>query len=696
MLGDMAVAVHPEDERYAHLVGKMINLPLTDRQIPIIADDYVEKDFGTGCVKITPAHDFNDYEMGKRHDLPMLNILTDDAALNSNVPSKYQGLDRFEARKQIVADMEALGLLDKIEPHALKVPTGDRTGEILEPYLTKQWFVKADVLAKPAIEAVENGTVRFVPDNWKNTYFSWMRDIQDWCVSRQLWWGHRIPAWYDEVGNAYVGEDEADVRAKYNLADDITIKQDEDVFDTWFSSALWPFSTLGWPEQTPELAKYYPTSVLVTGFDIIFFWVARMMMFGMYFMNDVPFRDIYITGLIRDSEGQKMSKSKGNVLDPVDLIDGISLDELLKKRTTGLMQPQMKAKIEKATKKEFPEGISAYGADAVRFTYAALASTSRDISFDTARVEGYRNFCNKLWNASRFVMMNLDDYKVCGNYELGVADKWIWSVLNTATADVHRHLTNYRFDLVANTIYDLVWSNYCDWYVEFAKVTLKDDSLSEQQKNGVKYTLTKVLENILALAHPLIPFITESIYQQLKAHLNDAKDTIMDVSYPVATQDLEAPEAEKAIVWLQNVVTTLRNMRSEVGIKPSLEISLIVKDVAEIDKEYLAQTEGFIKALARVNNIEFNDNPPTSLSQIVEGLELNIPLAGLVDIEAEKARLDKELDKLKGEVDRVQKKLSNERFVSNAPEAVVVAEQEKLAKYQELYAKTLEKKQALA
>ncbi|QIW09342.1 valine--tRNA ligase [Francisella sp. LA112445] len=695
MLGDMAVAVHPEDERYTHLVGKMINLPLTDRQIPIIADDYVEKDFGTGCVKITPAHDFNDYEMGKRHDLPMMNILTDDAALNSNVPSKYQGLDRFEARKQIVADMDALGLLDKIEPHALKVPTGDRTGEVLEPYLTKQWFVKTDVLAKPAIEAVENGTVRFVPDNWKNTYFSWMRDIQDWCVSRQLWWGHRIPAWYDEAGNAYVGESEADVRAKYNLADDIVIKQDEDVFDTWFSSALWPFSTLGWPEKTPELEKYYPTSVLVTGFDIIFFWVARMMMFGMYFMNDVPFRDIYITGLIRDSEGQKMSKSKGNVLDPVDLIDGITLDELLKKRTTGLMQPQMKAKIEKATKKEFPEGISAYGSDAVRFTYAALASTSRDISFDTARVEGYRNFCNKLWNASRFVMMNLDDYKVCDNYELGVADKWIWSVLNNAVADIHRQLANYRFDMVANTIYDLVWNNYCDWYVEFAKVALKDESLSEKQKNGVKYTLTKVLENILALAHPLIPFITESIYQQLKAHLDNAKETIMDVSYPVATEDLEAPEAEKAITWLQSVVTTLRNMRSEVGIKPSLEISLIVKDVAEEDKQYLAQTEGFIKALARINNIEFNDNPPTSLSQIVEGLELNIPLAGLVDIEAEKARLDKELDKLKGEVARVEKKLSNERFVSNAPEAVVAAEKGKLAKYQELYAKTLEKKEAL-
>ena len=696
MLGDMAVAVHPEDERYTHLVGQMINLPLTDRQIPIIADDYVEKDFGTGCVKITPAHDFNDYEMGKRHNLPMLNILTDDATLNTNVPSKYQGLDRFEARKQIVADMEVLGLLDKIEPHALKVPTGDRTGEVLEPYLTKQWFVKADVLAKPAIEAVEKGDVRFVPDNWKNTYFAWMRDIQDWCISRQLWWGHRIPAWYDEDDNVYVGKDEADIRAKYNLADDVAIKQDESVFDTWFSSALWPFSTLGWPKKTSELAKYYPTSVLVTGFDIIFFWVARMMMFGMYFMNDVPFRDIYITGLIRDSEGQKMSKSKGNVLDPVDLIDGISLDELFKKRTTGLMQPQMKAKIAKATKKEFPEGISAYGADAVRFTYVALASTSRDISFDTARVEGYRNFCNKLWNASRFVMMNLDSYKVCDNYELGVADKWIWSVLNTAIADVHRYLANYRFDLVANTIYDLVWNNYCDWYIEFAKVALKDESLSQSQKNGVKYTLTKVLENILALAHPLIPFITESIYRQLKAHLDDAKDTIMDVSYPVANQDLGASEAEKAITWLQNVVTTLRNMRSEVGIKRSLEISLIVKDVEDKDKEYLAQTEGFIKALARVNNIEFNDNPPTSLSQIVEGLELNIPLAGLVDIEAEKARLDKELNKLKGEVTRVEKNLSNERFVSNAPEAVVAAEQEKLAKYQELYAKTLDKKEALS
>ncbi|MFV9984973.1 MAG: valine--tRNA ligase [Francisella endosymbiont of Hyalomma asiaticum] len=695
MLGDMAVAVHPEDERYTHLVGHMINLPLTDRQIPIIADDYVDKDFGTGCVKITPAHDFNDYEMGKRHNLPMLNILTDDATLNTNVPSKYQCLDRFEARKQIVADMKALGLLDKIEPHALKVPIGDRTGEVLEPYLTKQWFVKADVLAKPAIEAVEKGDVRFVPDNWKNTYFAWMRDIQDWCVSRQLWWGHRIPAWYDEDDNVYVGEDEADIRAKYNLADDVIIKQDESVFDTWFSSALWPFSTLGWPKKTSELAKYYPTNVLVTGFDIIFFWVARMMMFGMYFMNDVPFRDIYITGLIRDSEGQKMSKSKGNVLDPVDLIDGISLDELLKKRTTDLMQPQMKAKIAKATKKEFPEGISAYGADAVRFTYAALASTSRDISFDTTRVEGYRNFCNKLWNASRFVMMNIDSYKVCDNYELGVADKWIWSVLNTAIADVHRYLANYRFDLVANTIYDLVWNNYCDWYIEFAKVALKDESLSQSQKNGVKYTLTKALENILALAHPLIPFITESIYRQLKAYLDNAKDTIMDVSYPVANQDLWALEAEKAITWLQNVVTTLRNMRSEVGINRSLEISLIVKDVEDKDKEYLAQTEGFIKALARINNIEFNDNPPTSLSQIVEGLELNIPLAGLVDIEAEKARLDKELNKLKGEVTRVKKNLSNERFVSNAPEAVVAAEQEKLAKYQDLYAKTLYKKKAL-
>ena len=695
MLGDMAVAVHPEDERYTHLVGKMINLPLTDRQIPIIADDYVEKDFGTGCVKITPAHDFNDYEMGKRHNLSMMNILTDDAYLNDKVPTEYQGLDRFVARKKIVADMNALGLLNNIEPHDLKVPTGDRTGEVLEPYLTKQWFVKADLLAKPAIEALESGKVKFVPDNWKNTYFSWMRDLQDWCVSRQLWWGHRIPAWFDNDGNVFVGESEDQIRAKHNLSDSVELNQDNDVFDTWFSSALWSFSTLGWPEHTPEIAKYYPTSVLVTGFDIIFFWVARMMMFGLYFMDDVPFKDIYITGLIRDSEGNKMSKSKGNVLDPVDLIDGISLEDLVAKRTKSLMQPQMKAKIEKATRLEFPSGINAYGSDAVRFTFAALASTSRDISFDTLRVEGYRNFCNKLWNASRFVMMNLSDYKVCDNYELNVSDKWIWSILNNAVAEVHKQLANYRFDMVANTIYDFVWNNYCDWYLEFAKVSLKDESLSENKKNGVKYTLTKVLENILALAHPLIPFITESIYQQLKAHLDNAQTSIMDVSYPETTQDLETPEAEKVIRWLQNIVTTLRNMRSEVGIKPSLGISLIIKDVAEKDKEYLAQTQGFIKALARVGNIEFNDNPLTSLSQIVEGLELNIPLECLVDIEAEKSRLDKELDKLKGEVARFEKKLSNERFVSNAPEAIVSVEKEKLAKYKDLYAKTLEKKNSL-
>ena len=695
MLGDMAVAVHPDDERYTHLVGKNIALPLTNREIPIISDDYVEKDFGTGCVKITPAHDFNDYEIGKRHNLAMMNILNDDASLNTNVPEKYQNLDRFEARKQIVADMGALGLLVKIEPHALKVPTGDRTGEVLEPYLTKQWFVKADVLAKPAIEAVETGKVKFVPDNWKNTYFAWMRDIQDWCVSRQLWWGHRIPAWYDEDDNIYVGESEQDIRKNYNLSESIPLKQDNDVFDTWFSSALWPFSTLGWPDKTTALEKYYPTSVLVTGFDIIFFWVARMMMFGMHFMKDVPFRDIYITGLIRDSEGQKMSKSKGNVLDPVDLIDGISLDELLKKRTTGLMQPQMKAKIEKATIKEFPNGISAYGSDAVRFTYAALASTSRDISFDISRVEGYRNFCNKLWNASRFVMMNLGNYKVCDNYELGVADKWIWSVLNMATAEVHKHLASYRFDLVANTIYDFVWNNYCDWYVEFAKVVLKDESLSQRQKNGVRYTLVKVLESILALAHPLIPFITESIYQQLKSHLNDSKESIMDIVYPVARKELEATDAEATILWLQDIITTLRNMRSEVGIKPSLEINLIIKNIAEKDKLLLEQTEGFIKALVRVKSIEFSDNPPTSLSQVVQGLELNIPLEGLVDVDQEIARLNKELDKLKKEVARVEKKLSNEKFVANAPAVVVNSEKEKLAKYKEIYLNTLEKRSNL-
>jgi valyl-tRNA synthetase len=695
MLGDMAVAVHPEDERYTHLVGKMINLPLTDRQIPIIADDYVEKDFGTGCVKITPAHDFNDYEMGKRHNLEIMNILTDDATLNDKVPAKYIGLDRFVARKKIVADIDSLGLLDKVEPHDLKVPTGDRTGEILEPYLTKQWFVKADILAKPAIEAVESGKVKFVPDNWKNTYYSWMRDLNDWCVSRQLWWGHRIPAWFDNDGNVFVGESEEQIRTKYNLADSVELTQDNDVFDTWFSSALWPFSTLGWPEQTPELAKYYPTSVLVTGFDIIFFWVARMMMFGMYFMDDIPFKDIYITGLIRDSEGQKMSKSKGNVLDPVDLIDGISLEELVAKRTTGLMQPQMQAKIEKATRKEFPEGINAYGSDAVRFTFAALASTSRDISFDTPRVEGYRNFCNKLWNASRFVMMNLDGYKVSENYELGIADKWIWSALNNAIAEVHKHIANYRFDLVANTIYDFIWNNYCDWYVEFAKVSLKDESLSDAQKNGVKYTLAKVLENILALAHPLIPFITESIYQQLKAHLDNAQSSIMDVAYPQFDENLQDAKSVDSILWLQTITNAIRNMRSEVGIKPSLKIDLIIKELDSNSEELLNSTQMFIKALARIKSITVNATPPTSLSQIAEGIELNIPLEGLVDLKQELARLDKELEKLAKEVEQVEKKLSNERFVSSAPELVVAVEKDKLAKYKDLYAKTLEKKDGL-
>ena len=691
MFGDMAVAVHPEDERYMHLVGKMIDLPLTDRQIPIIVDDYVEKDFGTGCVKITPAHDFNDYEMGKRHNLEIMNILTDDADLNDKVPTEYIGLDRFVARKKIVADMDSLGLLDKVEPHDLKVPTGDRTGEVLEPYLTKQWFVKADVLAKPAIEAVESGKVKFVPDNWKNTYYSWMRDLNDWCVSRQLWWGHRIPAWFDNDGNVFVGESEEQIRTKHNLANSIELNQDNDVFDTWFSSALWPFSTLGWPEQTPELAKYYPTSVLVTGFDIIFFWVARMMMFGMYFMDDIPFKDIYITGLIRDSEGQKMSKSKGNVLDPVDLIDGISLEDLIAKRTTGLMQPQMQAKIEKATRKEFPEGINAYGSDAVRFTFAALASTSRDISFDTPRVEGYRNFCNKLWNASRFVMMNLDGYKVSENYELGIADKWIWSALNNAVAEVHKHIANYRFDLVANTIYDFVWNNYCDWYVEFAKVSLKDESLSDAQKNGVKYTLAKVLENILALAHPLIPFITESIYQQLKAHLDNDQSSIMDVAYPQFDENLQDGKSVDSILWLQTITNAIRNMRSEVGIKPSLKIDLIIKELDSKSEELLNSTQMFIEALARIKSITINATPPTSLSQIAEGIELNIPLEGLVDVEQEIARLDKELEKLAKEVERVDKKLSNERFVSSAPEAVVTAEKDKLAKYKDLHAKTLEK-----
>jgi valyl-tRNA synthetase len=514
-------AVHPEDERYAHLIGRMVELPLTGREIPVIADDYVDREFGTGCVKITPAHDFNDYEMGKRHGLPMINILDDDAGLNNDAPEAYRGMDRFDARKKIVADMEALGLLDKVEDHTLKVPRGDRSGVVIEPYLTDQWYVDARELAKPAIAAVENGDIQFVPKQWENTYFAWMRDIQDWCISRQLWWGHRIPAWYDDAGHIYVGPSEAAVREEHQLADEMTLRQDEDVLDTWFSSALWTFSTLGWPEETEELKIFHPSSVLVTGFDIIFFWVARMIMMTLHFRKEVPFHTVYVHGLVRDGEGQKMSKSKGNVIDPIDLIDGIDLEGLVAKRTAGMMQPKLAAKIDKATRRQFPEGIAPFGTDALRFTYFSLASTGRDIKFDIGRIEGFRNFCNKIWNAARYVLMNCEN-EDCGiaqdaEVELSLADRWINSKLQETSATVARAVGNYRFDLASQALYEFIWNEYCDWYLELSKPVLWDDHASAAAKRGTRRTLIQVLESWLRLLHPLMPFITEEIWQTAAA-----------------------------------------------------------------------------------------------------------------------------------------------------------------------------------
>ena len=504
MLGDTAVAVHPDDERYQGFIGKEIKLPITGRLIPVIADDYVDQEFGTGCVKITPAHDFNDYDMGKRHNLPMINILTDDAKINDEAPEAYRGLDRFDARKQIVADLDAQGALVKIEPHKLKVPRGDRTGAVIEPYLTDQWYVAVESLAKPAIEAVESGEIRFVPENWNKTYYQWMHNIQDWCISRQLWWGHRIPAWYDENGNVFVGRTEEEVREKHALGSDVTLSQDDDVLDTWFSSALWPFATMGWPEETPDLETFVPSSVLVTGFDIIFFWVARMIMMTKKFTGKIPFKDIYITGLIRDENGDKMSKSKGNVLDPIDLIDGIDIESLVTKRTAGMMQPQLAEKIAKRTRKQFPDGIQAYGTDALRFTFAAMASTSRDINFDMARVEGYRNFCNKIWNASRFVLMNTEEHDTGrdgGEMVLSMADRWIWAKFQQTLVEFEKALEDYRFDIAAQTVYEFTWNQFCDWYLELTKPVLNNDASTEAEKRGTRHTLINVLESLLRLLH---------------------------------------------------------------------------------------------------------------------------------------------------------------------------------------------------
>jgi valyl-tRNA synthetase len=690
MLGDSAVAVHPEDERYAHLIGRMVELPLTGREIPVIADDYVEREFGTGCVKITPAHDFNDYEMGRRHGLPMINILDDNAAINDEAPQAYRGMDRFDARKKIVTDMDALGLLDKVEDHTLKVPRGDRSGVVIEPYLTDQWYVDAREMAKPAITAVENGDIQFVPKQWENTYFAWMRDIQDWCISRQLWWGHRIPAWYDNEGTFYVGESEAVVRQEHALADTVELRQDEDVLDTWFSSALWTFSTLGWPEETAELSIFHPSSVLVTGFDIIFFWVARMIMMTLHLRKEVPFHTVYVHGLVRDSEGQKMSKSKGNVIDPIDLIDGIDLEGLVSKRTAGMMQPQLATKIEKSTRKQFPDGIAPYGTDALRFTYFSLASTGRDIKFDIGRIEGYKNFCNKIWNAARYVLMNCEN-EDCGAQgdaavELSLADRWIVSRLQETEAEVAQAIGNYRFDMASQALYEFIWNEYCDWYLELSKPVLWDDNASAEAKRGTRRTLIRVLETWLRILHPFMPYITEEIWQTVGPLAGKSGPTIMLQPYPVANEKGVDSAANADIEWLKGVIVGVRNIRGEMNIPPGKELTVILGNGDERDKKRLEQNAPFLRKLAKLADITWlsaGEEAPASATALVGELEILVPMAGLIDKDAELSRLGREIDKLEKDLSRIQGKLGNASFVDRAPEAVVAKEREKMQAQQQ-------------
>ena len=689
MLGDTAVMVHPEDERYAHLIGKTVKLPLTDREIPVIADDYVDREFGTGVVKVTPAHDFNDYQVGLRHDLPLINLLTPTAAINDNAPEKYRGLDRYEARKVVLADLEDLGLLVETKPHKLQVPRGDRTNQVIEPYLTDQWFVKMDGLAKRGLELVggidgKPGEVKFVPPNWINTYRHWMENIQDWCISRQLWWGHRIPAWFDGAGNCYVGRDEAEARAKAGLSADVALTQDSDVLETWFSSQLWPFSTMGWPD-TQAMAergfnRYLPSSVLVTGFDIIFFWVARMVMATDSFVGQVPFRDVYMTGLIRDKDGQKMSKSKGNVLDPLDIIDGISLEDLVAKRTGGLMQPKMAEKIEKATRKEFPDGIVPHGADALRFTIAALATHGRDIKFDMGRAEGYKNFCNKLWNATRFVLMNTDGFHAQGVPQPNTdAEKWILSRLAKVTAEVETQFAAYRFDLLSQALYEFAWNEFCDWFVELAKPALNGND--KEAADSTRHTLLHVLESLLRLLHPLTPFVTEELWQQVAPKLGIDGGTVSLRPYPVAADfaGQDYVQADADVEWLKTMVSTLRRVRSELNVSPAKTIRLLLQDGGDNDRTRIARFASSLSFLLKLDDIAWLDvgaDAPASAAAMVGELKLLVPLEGLVDLDAERTRLDKEIARVAGEKDKSEAKLA--KFTDKVPPAVVEQERQRL------------------
>ncbi len=684
LLGDVAVAVHPEDPRYAHLIGKQVQLPLTGRTIPVIADDYVDPAFGSGCVKITPAHDFNDYAIGQRHQLTPINIFTPDAKINENGAAAYRGLDRFVARKKILADLDAQGLLLRTEKYRTKIPRGEKSDVIIEPRLTQQWFMKMQPLAEPAIQAVESGKIKFIPENWSKTYFQWLNNIEDWCISRQLWWGHRIPVWYDDAGKEYVGHDEADVRQRYQLSAEHTLRQDDDVLDTWFSSALWPFSSLGWPEKTPELTAFYPTQVLATGFDIIFFWVARMIMLGLKFMGDVPFREVYITGLIRDAEGQKMSKTKGNVLDPLDLIDGIDLDTLVKKRIAGLMQPEKAAKIEKATRKEFPQGIDASGTDALRFTFCALASQNREIRFDNARLSGYRNFCNKLWNAARYVLMNTADQPLDANAprELSLADRWILSRMQVAIRDAHTHLQSYRFDLLAQSLYEFCWNAFCDWYLELSKPVLTSPDSTAAQLAGTRHTLISVLETLLRLLHPIMPFITENIWQRVAPLAGIQADTLMLQAYPQVKDELIDAEADAHITWLQRVVGALRTLRSEMNIAPGKQLSILLRQGTPQDRTYFMTHEAFIRSLAKISSVTWlapDEAAPESAIALAGTLEMLVPMVDFIDREAEIERLTREINKLTVDIAKMHTRLANPDFVARAPEAVVNKEKQLLA-----------------
>ena len=685
IFGDAALAVHPEDPRYKNLIGKFVQIPLCNRKIRIIADNYVTQEFGSGCLKITPAHDFNDYEIGVRHNLEFITILDKQAKLNQNVPQKYQNLDRFIAREQIIQDLQEQGYLEKIAPHVLKIPRGEKSNTVIEPLLTEQWYVKTKPLAKPAIDAVKNGQIRFIPEQWNKTYFNWMNNIEDWCISRQLWWGHRIPAWYDEEGNIFVGCSENDVRFKYKIKESTKLTQDEDVLDTWFSSSLWPFSTLGWPKRTPDFEKFYPTATLFTGFDILFFWVARMIMMGLKFTGKIPFHDIVITGLICDHEGKKMSKSKGNVLDPLDIIDGISLEDLVEKRTSNLVLNSAKKSIEKATKQQFPNGIAAFGTDALRFTYCSLPANTRQVKFDLQRVEGYRNFCNKLWNAARFVLMmsqeesgDLDE----GAVQYSAADHWIQSKLQHTIAECHEHIKAYRFDLLAQTLYDFVWHEYCDWYLELSKTVMFDKKVLSPMKRGTKLTLIQVLNQALKLLHPIIPFITEDIWQRLHTLTGDESDTLMLCQYPTPNQNLINPTIDEEIDWLKKVIISIRTIRSEMLVNPSKCTPLYFNNATPEIKERINKYSAILMSLGKVTTIHLlnaDDPIPLSSSDLVSDLELLIPMAGVIDPVSELQRLEKEIIKIEKEIIFNSNKLSNKSFTENAPHEVIQKTQTQLA-----------------